>query len=229
MIHDLRRQGLSVSAIARKTGLNRKTVRKYLARGLDAPAYGPRAPWPRNLAPYEAYLRERIGACEDLSGRRLHREIRDLGYTGGYSTVTDLLREIRPRRPHPFECRFETAPGKQRRWTLPSSRSRSTRSRACAGGSGCSRSFSGTAAGCGGDSAPTRSWEPCCAAMWTPSRPARRHGGSAVRPHEDGRAGRTGRRGRGRQPVFGTGSDVQAGARGGQTVLHGIRRRGIPT
>ena len=113
MIHDLRRQGLSVSAIARKTGLNRKTVRKYLARGLDAPAYGPRAPRPRNLAPYEAYLRERIGACEGLSGRRLHREIRDLGYTGGYSTVTDLLREIRPRRPHPFECRFETAPGKQ--------------------------------------------------------------------------------------------------------------------
>jgi transposase len=31
MIHDLHRQGLSVSAIARKTGLDRKTVRKHLA------------------------------------------------------------------------------------------------------------------------------------------------------------------------------------------------------
>ena len=113
MIHDMRRQGLSISAIARKTGLNRKTVRKYLARDLDAPAYGPRAPRSRNLAPFEVYLRERIGACEGLSGRRLHRELRELGYTGGYSTVTEFLREIRPPRPHPFECRFETAPGKQ--------------------------------------------------------------------------------------------------------------------
>jgi transposase len=39
MIHDLRRQGLSVSAIARKTGLDRKTVRKHLAGGIAPPAY----------------------------------------------------------------------------------------------------------------------------------------------------------------------------------------------
>ena len=41
--HDLKRQGLSISAIARKTGLNRRTVRKHLERGLEAPQYGPRA------------------------------------------------------------------------------------------------------------------------------------------------------------------------------------------
>ena len=33
VMHDLRRQGLSISATARKTGLDRKTVRKYLERG----------------------------------------------------------------------------------------------------------------------------------------------------------------------------------------------------
>ena len=33
MIHDLRRQGLGISAIARQTGLGRKTDRKYLSRG----------------------------------------------------------------------------------------------------------------------------------------------------------------------------------------------------
>ena len=43
VIHDLKRQGLSISAIARKTGLDRKTVRKYLKRGLEAPGYSPRA------------------------------------------------------------------------------------------------------------------------------------------------------------------------------------------
>ena len=37
MILDLHRQGLSVSAIALQLGIDRKTVRKYLARGLEAP------------------------------------------------------------------------------------------------------------------------------------------------------------------------------------------------
>jgi len=40
MILDLHRQGLSVSAIARQTGADRKTVRKYIERGLEAPAMG---------------------------------------------------------------------------------------------------------------------------------------------------------------------------------------------
>ena len=44
MILELKRQGLGVSAIARQTGLDRKTVKKYLERGLDAPVYGPREP-----------------------------------------------------------------------------------------------------------------------------------------------------------------------------------------
>ena len=35
VILDLQRQGLSVSAIARRTGLDRKTVRRYLERGLE--------------------------------------------------------------------------------------------------------------------------------------------------------------------------------------------------
>ena len=113
VIHDLQRQGLSISAIARRTGLDRKTVRKYLRRGLAAPAYGPRAPRPRRLEPYEDYLRERVEACAGLSGRRLYRELRTLGYRGGYTAVTDYLRAIRPALPAPFERRFETAPGRQ--------------------------------------------------------------------------------------------------------------------
>jgi transposase len=113
LIHDLKRQGLSVSAIARKVGLDRKTVRRHLERGMEPPVYGPRAPRPRQLAPYEAYLRERIAAWPDLTGKRLLREIRELGYGGCYSVLTDFLREARPPRPKPFERRFETAPGRQ--------------------------------------------------------------------------------------------------------------------
>jgi transposase len=113
LIHDLKRQGLTVSAIARKVGLDRKTVRRHLARGMEPPVYGPRAPRPRQLAPYEAYLRERIAAWPELTGKRLLREIRGLGYEGCYSVLTDFLREARPPKPRPFERRFETAPGRQ--------------------------------------------------------------------------------------------------------------------
>jgi hypothetical protein len=50
-------------------------------------------------------------AREGLSrptGRRLLRELRDRGYDGGYTAVTDLLREIRPAPLPSFEVRFET-------------------------------------------------------------------------------------------------------------------------
>ena len=107
LIHDLKKQGLSVSAIARKTGCDRKTVRKYLALGLEAPVYGPRQPRARAIEPYERYLHERVQAFPDLSGARLLREIREMGYAGGYTAVTDFLREVRPPRQTQFERRHE--------------------------------------------------------------------------------------------------------------------------
>ena len=47
MIHDLHRQGLTIQEIARRTGRDRKTVRKYLGAGMETPVYGPRKPRPR--------------------------------------------------------------------------------------------------------------------------------------------------------------------------------------
>ena len=113
VLHEMKREGLSISAISRNTGLDRRTVRKFLERGLEAPAYGPRDPRPRLLGPYEDYLRERMRACPGLSGRRLLREIAVLGYAGGYTAVTDYMREIRATLPTPFERCFETVPGQQ--------------------------------------------------------------------------------------------------------------------
>jgi transposase len=113
LIHDLKKQGLSLTAIARKVGCDRKTVRKYLERGLEGPAYGPRQPRDCLLDPYEIYLRERVLTFPDLSGARLLREIRDMGYAGGYTAVTDFLRDVRPPARTRFERRFETPPGRQ--------------------------------------------------------------------------------------------------------------------
>jgi transposase len=99
--------------MARRTGLDRKTIRKYLAQGLSAPAYGPRAPRPRRLDPYRDYLRQRLEAVPEIRAARLLRELRALGYSGGYTALTDYVREIRPPRQHGFEHRFETEPGEQ--------------------------------------------------------------------------------------------------------------------
>lgn len=113
MILELHRQGVSVSSIARLVGLDRKTVHKHIERGLEPPLYGPRPPRASKVTPFSRYLRERLAAFPQLTGRRLHRELRDLGYTGGYSILTDFLRDIRPIEPAPFEVRFETPPGRQ--------------------------------------------------------------------------------------------------------------------
>jgi len=113
MILDLHREGLSVSAIARQLELDRKTVRKYIERGLEPPAYGPRKSRSRQLEPFEPYLRQRVVAYPGLTGSRLLREIREGGYRGGYTAVTDFLREVRPATSLPFEVRFETPPGHQ--------------------------------------------------------------------------------------------------------------------
>lgn len=108
MILDLHRQGLSVSAVARKSGVDRKTVRKYIERGVEAPAYGPRKLRQTVIDPFAANLRDRVATFPGLTGSRLFRELKDRGYEGGYTAVTDFLRDVRPPEHAGFELRFET-------------------------------------------------------------------------------------------------------------------------
>ena len=113
MLHELHAQGVSISAIARQTGLDRKTVRRYLAAGVEPPMYGPRAPQGSLLDPHMAYLEARIAEYPGLSGARLLREIQAQGYTGRYTILTDYLRTIRPPQESGYEVRFETPAGHQ--------------------------------------------------------------------------------------------------------------------
>jgi transposase len=74
MILDLHRQGLST--IARRTGRDPKTVRKYIERGLEPPAYGPRQPGrPSKLAPTSII-------CMSGSANRRERPINRGGLAG---------------------------------------------------------------------------------------------------------------------------------------------------
>jgi transposase len=112
MILELHRQGLKVSAIARQTGLDRKTVRKYIARGLEPPIYGPRRRSRRAPRCSGRTLRERLAAYLGLTAVRSAR-VGERGYAGGYTAVKRAVRDLRPDLPRPFEVRFETPPGEQ--------------------------------------------------------------------------------------------------------------------
>jgi transposase len=113
MILELHRQGLTISEIARRANMDRKTVRKYIAAGVQVPRYGPRAPRPRVIDRFTDYLTQRVQQYPGLSIERLLREIRALGYVGGRTALGDWVREVRPRREPHFEVRFETPPGRQ--------------------------------------------------------------------------------------------------------------------
>jgi len=113
MILELHRQGLKVAAIARQLGIDRKTVRKYISRGLEPPIYGPRQHRQKCTDPFLSYLRERLVAFPGLTAVRLWREMKERGYAGGYTAVKRAVRNIRPDPVTPFEVRFETPPGEQ--------------------------------------------------------------------------------------------------------------------
>ncbi len=110
-IRAMHQQGLSITDIAELTGCDRKTVRTWLVRP-GRPQYGPRAPRPSKLDPCKAYLDERLSAGV-WNAVVLLRELRDRGYTGGYSILKDYLHPKRQAVRDVAVRRFETAPGQQ--------------------------------------------------------------------------------------------------------------------
>ncbi len=93
--HALRRQGWTISAIARHLGRDRQTIRDYL-NGKTVP--GERRQAPDAFVPFLDYCRQRMADDPHLWATTLFDEVRELGYQGGYSTFTRALRrfEVRP-------------------------------------------------------------------------------------------------------------------------------------
>ena len=93
-IHALARRGWSVSAIARHTGRDRKTVRKYLEG--DGPL---RESGPSCLEPFRDYLSARFADDVHVDGTVLFREVAELGFDRSYVTFVRQLRllGLRPR------------------------------------------------------------------------------------------------------------------------------------
>lgn len=113
----LRRRGWSVSAIARHTGRDRKTIRAWLEQG-DGRR---RARAPSTLEPYRAYLERRLQDDPHLDATVLLRELRSLGFSRSYQTLTRELRRLalRPECPvckrggHRLTVELEHEPGEE--------------------------------------------------------------------------------------------------------------------
>src|SRR5215471_14955588 len=95
-IRVLRRQGKSVREIARLLDISRNTVRRYL-RSEGLPRYE-RGAQPSKLDPYKQYIHERVKAAAPdwIPATVLLRELKALGYSGGYSTLKNHLVTLRP-------------------------------------------------------------------------------------------------------------------------------------
>ena len=104
-IDDIRRlwsEGRDVSEIARVTGHDRKTVRKYLQVDDFSPeAPAPRAKGPSKLDPFKDYIDRTLEADrhewrkQRHTATRIYGEILEMGYEGKYSLVQCYVRERR--------------------------------------------------------------------------------------------------------------------------------------
>jgi hypothetical protein len=107
-IKELKREGLSIRAISRLTGFDRKTIKRFLLAPSGRPVYGPRPAPASKLEPFKPYLKERLQAGV-WNAQVLMRELRERNYTGCYSILTDWLRpqrRIRRQKPPSLESAY---------------------------------------------------------------------------------------------------------------------------
>ena len=92
------RDHFSYSDIARRTGLSRNTVRKWLKAPVKVEPKYRRGQRPNKLAAYHEALKLALSADahrpkhERRTAKALYAEIRCAGYEGGYTRVTDFIR-----------------------------------------------------------------------------------------------------------------------------------------
>jgi transposase len=111
LIRDLYSQGFSISEIAKQTGFDRKTVRKYL-RLKTLPEPQKRSGRKSKLDPFKPYILEKLEEGP-YTAARLYREIKDMGFDGGKTIVKDFVQKVRPEKGIPAVLRYETKPGVQ--------------------------------------------------------------------------------------------------------------------
>jgi transposase len=94
-VRTLAADGVSRREIARRLGINRRTVARLLAR--DGPPRYRRGPTGSQLDPLERVMRRLLEEWPQIKAPRLTEILRcDYGYTGSLRLVQARLRELRP-------------------------------------------------------------------------------------------------------------------------------------
>jgi transposase len=113
LLDEIRLQGKSISETARKTGMARNTIRKYLKEGECVHKLkGTRKP--SKLDPYKRLIGEMLGQgiynCQVML-----RRLKEDGYGGSLSILKDYVKPLRPPaiKAGPAVKRYETEPGEQ--------------------------------------------------------------------------------------------------------------------
>jgi transposase len=110
MIRELYERGMSISNIARRLQIDRKTVRKY-AKSSEIPKYH-RDKRPSKIDPYISEVKDLVNKY-DLSSIRIYEKLKEDGFKGSYTLVKDVARKYRNDRQIKAVYRFETKPGVQ--------------------------------------------------------------------------------------------------------------------
>ncbi len=109
----LSRQGLSERQIAKRLGISRPTVHKYL-QDPEACERG-RRPVLREskLDPYEGNIRAWLKEDPDYKATWIYDRLKPLGYTGSYDVVKRKVHELKDESQRIAYMRFESEPGCQ--------------------------------------------------------------------------------------------------------------------
>lgn len=87
-------EGFSIKGIARRTGRDRKTIRKAI-RGAEPPGYR-RAAVGSKLDPHRERIARLVREVDGISNTRIRELIGEAGYRGSKTILDDYLRELRP-------------------------------------------------------------------------------------------------------------------------------------
>ncbi len=116
----LRRQGMSRNAIARSLHISPNTVKRITDAHNDAreephtalAPKPPRAPRPTKLDVYKPQIKTLLDRFDDITAQRVFEELKEAGYSGGYTQVKDYVRKARPpKKPDPSHEVAPSGPG----------------------------------------------------------------------------------------------------------------------
>lgn len=110
-MHAMRKDGLSQRSIADQLRCHRRTVKQALASPDNPPSRHHQPRGIKLLDTHHAWLLARLEQYPKLTATVLFRNIQERGYTGGYTTVKEAVRDLRPRKDPELHHELSFIPG----------------------------------------------------------------------------------------------------------------------